>query len=135
MEKHRGVDFFGCRMSFGLVKNGRQCVKADLENWEGGLRHRERHGAILGLVDWVRAIASEPNMHPIRRRFNLNAVGSYLARRKQREKPARYWQPRKTALAWTSDGGRAARCRPRGERRRGLAQERCGNKSGRRFRR
>jgi hypothetical protein len=43
---------------------------------------------ILGLVDWVRAIASEPNMHPIRRRFNLNAVGSYLARRKQREQPA-----------------------------------------------
>jgi hypothetical protein len=34
---------------------------------------------ILGLADWVRAIASEPNMHPIRRRFNLNAVGSYLA--------------------------------------------------------
>jgi hypothetical protein len=32
--------------------------------------------------DWyevLRAIASEPNMHPIRRRFNLNAVGSYLA--------------------------------------------------------
>ena len=37
MEKHRGVDFFGCRMSFGLVKNGRQCIKADLENREGGL--------------------------------------------------------------------------------------------------
>src|ERR1700724_218491 len=63
---------------------------------------------ILGLVDWVRAIASEPNMHPIRRRFNLNAVGSYLARRKQRKQPA-YWQPRKTALACTSDGGRAGR--------------------------
>jgi hypothetical protein len=30
MEKHRGVDFFGCRMSFGLVKNGRQCVKATI---------------------------------------------------------------------------------------------------------
>src|SRR3984893_7151545 len=29
---------------------------------------------ILGLVDWVRAIASEPNMHPIGGRFNLNAV-------------------------------------------------------------
>ena len=29
---------------------------------------------ILGLVDWVRAIASEPNMHAIGRRFNLNAV-------------------------------------------------------------
>ena len=41
---------------------------------------------ILGLVDWVRAIASEPNMHPIHRRFNLNADGSYLARRKQRER-------------------------------------------------
>ena len=37
MEKHRGVDFFGRRMSFGLVKNDRQCVKADLENREGGL--------------------------------------------------------------------------------------------------
>src|ERR1700736_3347953 len=44
---------------------------------------------ILGLVDWVRAIASEPNMHPIRRRFNLNAVGSYLACRKQREQLVR----------------------------------------------
>ena len=29
---------------------------------------------ILGLVDWVGAI--EPNMHPIRRRFNLNAWGN-----------------------------------------------------------
>src|ERR1700730_1025649 len=29
---------------------------------------------ILGLVDWVRAIASEPNMHAMRRRFNLTAV-------------------------------------------------------------
>jgi hypothetical protein len=37
MEKHGGIDFFGCRMSFSLVKNGRECVKADIENREGGL--------------------------------------------------------------------------------------------------
>jgi hypothetical protein len=43
------------------------------------------NGRVSLHVDWVRAIASEPNMHPIHRRFNLNAVGSYLARRKQRE--------------------------------------------------
>src|ERR1700730_17966635 len=29
---------------------------------------------ILGLADWVRAIASEPNMHAMRRHFNLTAV-------------------------------------------------------------
>ena len=78
MEKHRGVDFLGCRMSFGprmadsalrlISKTGREAL--DIEN---------DMVRILGLVDWVRAIASEPNMHPIRRRFNLNAVGSYLA--------------------------------------------------------
>ena len=42
-------------------------------------------GEALGeSVDLI-VVVSEPNMHPIRRRFNLNAVGSCLARRKQRE--------------------------------------------------
>ena len=34
---------------------------------------------ILGLVDWVRAIASEPNMHAMRRRCNLTAVALRLS--------------------------------------------------------
>ena len=41
-----------------ISKTGREAL--DIEN--DMLR-------ILGLVDWVRAIASEPNMHPIRKAF------------------------------------------------------------------
>ena len=39
MKKHCGVDFFGGRISRGLVENGRQRIEADFKTREGSLRH------------------------------------------------------------------------------------------------
>ena len=35
MKKHCGVDFFGGRISRGLVEKGRQRIEADFKNSEG----------------------------------------------------------------------------------------------------
>ena len=63
-------------MSFGLVENGRQRVEADLENREGGLRHRERHGTDpwigeLGVGNRPRAedACNTSAFQPVRRRI------------------------------------------------------------------
>src|SRR6266576_5944742 len=75
--------FFGSRMSFGLVKNGRQRVEADLENREGGLRHRERHG--MDALDWWIGCGRCQRAEDARNRSAFQAVRSRIMGRRHCE--------------------------------------------------